>query len=115
MATRPLWLKCRQSKAQRAHFALFVPHESDAHKDPNDRAAACRGTVIHAVGAPMSGGPHRLRVRGEGFIRDCGSDSDAESGPEGGGCSFNHRATGILDGEALKSAGRERARTSWRL
>lgn len=111
MATRPLWLiKCRQSKAQRAHFALFIPHASDAHKDPNDRVVECRGTVIHAVGAPMTGYKHEFKrnfdcraspdlqeaIRigsvsaGEGFVRDAEVSS------------FDDNATGILDGEALR-------------
>lgn len=46
MATRTIYLiSFRNSPSQRAHFAIFVPSAAD----PN------RGTLIHAVGAPMAG------------------------------------------------------------
>ena len=52
MATRTIYLvSFRYSSAQRAHFGIFVPSEADPSK----------GTLIHAVGAPMAG--YRLEFK----------------------------------------------------
>ncbi|KAI2793095.1 hypothetical protein POX_b03143 [Penicillium oxalicum] len=46
MATRTIYLvSYRNTPSQRAHFAVFVPSAADPK----------RGTLIHAVGAPMAG------------------------------------------------------------
>lgn len=108
MASRSIWLvKCRQSNAQRAHFALFIPNASDVLKDPN-KAVECRGTIIHVVGAPMAGYKHEFKhyfdCRASPDVQELirlGSvdtryiqDSDVES--------IDDSALGILDKEALK-------------
>lgn len=46
MATRTVSLiSFRNAPSQRAHFAIFIPSATDPK----------RGTLIHAVGAPMAG------------------------------------------------------------
>lgn len=109
MASRPIWLvKCRQSKAQRAHFALFIPNASDAQKNPNDKAVECRGTIIHVVGAPMAGYKHEFK-----HFFDCRASPDVQEVIRLGSVdehyiqdsdveSIDGNALGILDKEALK-------------
>ncbi|GIK07578.1 hypothetical protein Aspvir_003244 [Aspergillus viridinutans] len=52
MAPRTIYLiSYRQAPSQRAHFAIFVPSATDPEK----------GSVIHAVGAPMAGYSHEFK------------------------------------------------------
>ncbi|RMD40423.1 hypothetical protein DV735_g4682, partial [Chaetothyriales sp. CBS 134920] len=75
MVQRPVWLaKFRGSKSQRAHFALFIPNATHANRNPNDRSAACKGTIIHVVGAPMAGYAHEFKRN-----YDCGASQDLEN------------------------------------
>ncbi|KAK5123974.1 hypothetical protein LTR85_002171 [Meristemomyces frigidus] len=68
MSRRPIYLAIsRLNRSQRAHFAIFVPNEADADKDPNDRDVTCKGTLIHVVGTPMTGFVHEFKRN-----HDCG-------------------------------------------
>lgn len=62
MASVPIYLAIsRCASTQRAHFAVFIPNEADAEKDPNDEQVECTGTLIHIVGTSMNGFSHELQ------------------------------------------------------
>ena len=62
MSNRHIWLaKFRTAPSQRAHFAIFIPNADEVNKDPNDRTASCKGTLINVVGTPMSGYVHEVK------------------------------------------------------
>lgn len=62
MPDHPIYLaKYRLSSTQRAYFAIFIPNLADATKDPDDRSASCKGTLINVVGAPMAGYVHEIK------------------------------------------------------
>lgn len=112
MATRLVWLaKSRNSKAQRAHFAVFIPNTAHAAQDPNDRSIPCLGTQIHVVGTPMTGYVHEFKRNFdaasspdiERLVRLCEVESSIVVDPESdAGFSTDSAPRGRLDREALR-------------
>jgi hypothetical protein len=59
MTPRPLYLGTSgASRAQRAHFSLFIPNAGNEGIDvaQDFRSVVCYGTVIHGVGEPVMAG-----------------------------------------------------------
>ena len=62
MSYRPVYLLKYQATGQgRKHVAIFIPNAAHVDKNPTDRNSGCLGTIIHVIGAPMSGFAHQFK------------------------------------------------------
>lgn len=111
MADRPVYLaKFRSSPNQRAHFAIYVPNADHAEKDISSMSTHSLGTLIHVIGAPMTGFFHEFKRNYDptqsAFLQDivriASINSEHIRDPENSTLSKDNVAMGRLDFLALQ-------------